>query len=207
MLTFDEPTHTYYWNGKPVPNVTRIIAPLTSYDQIPADVLANAQQEGKAIHKMVELDCNGTLDVAALPEWMKPCYDAWCEFREDSGFEPTLSEHRVFHPVLEYAGTLDLFGDVKRLKHPRASKPIAGPALIDVKRSFYAGPAIRLQTVAYADALGTDKAFPKAALRGALRLGKNGKYRFEPFEEPDDKQAFIALLVTHRWKEKHYGRS
>jgi hypothetical protein len=60
MLTFDEASHTYFWAGRRVPNVTRVIAHLTDYSKIDPDRLRIAQDEGKAVHKMVELDCRAS---------------------------------------------------------------------------------------------------------------------------------------------------
>lgn len=195
ILTFDEAAHQYFADGEPVPNVTRVLSSLTDYSHIPEDTLVRAQEEGKAVHRMVELDCKGQL--ASVPYWMQGQYRAWAQFRTDAGFEPILSEHRVFHATLRYAGTLDLLGEARHLKNAK------GICLIDVKRSFYAGPVIGLQTAAYAEALRTDKAMPRVDHRFALRLDADGKYRLQPYPDGSDAAVFIAQLTTYRWKEKH----
>lgn len=197
-LTFDEVAHQYFADGEPVPNVTRILSGLTDYSHIPADTLARAQEEGKAVHRMVELDCNGQLE--SVPEWMDGHRAAWLRFKGEVGFEPILSEHRVFHAGQRYAGTLDLLGEIRHLKNAK------GICLIDVKRSFYAGPVIGLQTAAYAEALRSDKSMPRVDHRFALRLDKNGQYRLQPYPDGSDAAVFIAQLTTYRWKEKH-GRT
>lgn len=196
MLSFNPEIHEYRWEGAVVPHVTRIIAPLTNYDKIPQDVLERARQQGQAVHKMVEADLNGTL--LDLPEWMFGHFDAWNRFKEESGFECWASEQYVYSRRLGFAGTLDLAGIPHKLKKCR-------PSVIDVKRSFYAGPAIGLQTVGYQEPW--NETHPEARLekRFALRLDADGKYRLEPFEDPDDRGAFIACLQQLRWKEKHYG--
>jgi hypothetical protein len=204
MLTFDEAAHMYHWDGKPVPNVTRIIAPLTDYSHIPAEALERARQQGQHVHKMVELDCKNDLDFANLPEWMRGHYAAWRLFVDETGFQCFSSEHKVYHPRLGYAGTLDLAGLMPKLKTSKK------PAVIDVKRSFYAGPAIGLQTVAYAEAWNLSRAAglaenPKLEERYALQLNANGTYRLQPFVDRDDSAAFLACLQQLRWKEKHYG--
>lgn len=197
MLTFDEATHTYRWNGDVVPNVTRVIAPLTDYSRIPPDTLARAQAEGIAVHKMVELHCRGTLK--EVPDWMRGHLAAWEKFLAESGMDVWLSEHRVYHPAMRYAGTLDLYGEVKKLK------AFTGPALLDVKRSFYGGPAIGLQTAAYDTALATDKAITRARHRAALQLRPDGTYRLKKFDDKMDHAVFAAMLTTQRWKEKNYA--
>lgn len=199
MLTFDEERHEYRWDGKPVPNVTRIIAPLTDYSRIPPEALEHARQQGQAVHKMVELECKNNLDTDNLPDWMRGHLEAWLRFKEETGFECFSSEHRVYHPVLGYAGTLDLAGLMPKLKQSKK------PAVIDVKRSFFAGPAIGLQTIAYAEGWNATDRATRLEERYALRLDANGRYRLEPFADRDDRAAFIACLQQLRWKEKHYG--
>jgi len=208
MLTFDPVAHVYYWHGKPVPNVTRVIGHLTDYSRIPPAVLANAQREGLAVHKMVELDARGTLDVEHLladeaTAWLRGPYQAWCRFKEESGIDIWCAEQPLYHPRKGYAGTPDVIGLVPKLKKVR------GPANIDVKRSLYAGPAIGLQTAGYTQAWNEtdgkrDLRVPPSN-RFALELRKDGTYRFTQFSEADDFDAFNACLQQHRWREKHYG--
>lgn len=200
MLTFDEASHTYYWDGQAVPNVTRVISHLTDYSRIPPATLKRAQEEGKAVHKMVELDCKGDLDVESLPEWMRPRYEAWCKFRLDTGFDHFASECKLYHPALRYAGTADLFGEVTKM--PK----IKGVINIDVKRSLYAGPAIGLQTAGYAELWNKhEKKAQHVKHRAALVLKADGNYKLTVYDDPEDRMAFLACLQQHHWKERHYG--
>lgn len=202
MLTFDEPRHEYRWDGIPVPNVTRIIAPLTEaiYQRIPHEKLERARQEGKHVHKMVELYF--TKDLKGVPSWMEGHHRALLKFEEETGFECLDTERKVYHPTLRYAGTLDLRG---RMKHLKGSKHIA---ILDVKRSFYAGPAIGLQTSGYEGAANTEEK-DKSRERYALQLNPNGTYRLKRYDNDpmhrEDNIAFLACLQQLRWKEKHYG--
>lgn len=201
-LTFDQAAHVYYWHGRPVPNVTRIIAPLTDYSRIPPDVLERARQEGMAIHRMVELDCKDDLDLEALPAWMRPHHEAWCRFKAEAGFEPIAVEQPMYHPTLGYAGTPDLIGRAPRLKG------VKGPLLIDVKRSFFAGPAIGLQTAAYTvlwnDTEGQTAGRVPTNNRFGLQLRDDGSYRLEHYADDEDFVAFLACLQQYRWRAKHY---
>src|SRR4051812_38380690 len=110
MLTFNEPSHEYFWNGRQVVNVTRVLAPLIDLSRIQADVLENARQEGKAIHRMAELECKGDLNESNLPAWLQPYLQAWRKFMTDSGFEMWSSERRLYNKRYAYAGTPDLVG-------------------------------------------------------------------------------------------------
>lgn len=209
MLTFDEQSHTYFWNGRVVPNVTKIISHLTSYDHIPADRLEVARQQGVAVHRMAELHFKGTLDLAALyseeaQAWLIPHYEALMRFIDESGFEVWAAERRMYHPSLGYAGTPDLVGLAPRLKS------IKGPGLFDIKRSFFGGPAIGLQTVAYTRIWNDVEAKKQKDLRipdghrFALQLRNDGSYRLNQYEDTDDQVAFLACLQQHHWRTKHY---
>ncbi len=199
MLEFDAERHVYHWNGVRVPNVTSVLAPLTDYSMIPADVLERARAEGVQIHKMIELDAKGDLDTESLPEWIQPYWSAWCRFKDESGFEMVSSEFKMFHKALQYAGTCDLVARLPKLKGMR------GLALIDVKRSLYAGPVIGLQLAAYADLWddAPDTGLPCIKHRFAFQPRKDGTYRLEPFTDPTDRMTFQALLVVHKWRTKH----
>ena len=64
VLTFDPEKHEYRINGVLVPSVSQILAPLYDFSKIPRDVLERKRQIGTAIHKAIELDLLGDLDVA-----------------------------------------------------------------------------------------------------------------------------------------------
>lgn len=212
MLTFDEQAHQYFWNGKPVPNVTRIIGHLTDYSRIPPAVLEKARQEGVEVHRMVELHFSGGLDLAGLysePDqaWLIPHYEALLKFIDETGFECWAAERRMYHTGLGYAGTPDLIGLLTRMPQ------VKGPANLDVKRSFFGGPAIGLQTIGYTRIWNDTEAKRDKTLRipernrFALQLKKDGTYRTERYEDPDDQLAFLACLQQTTWRAKHYGRA
>jgi hypothetical protein len=196
MLAFDEATHTYTWNGVIVPSVTQILKPLTDYGMIPADKLEVARMKGVAVHKMVELHAKGDLDEETLPEWMRPVLISWEKFVADTGFEIIYAETQVYNPAYGYAGTFDLYGRMRD-----------GLALIDVKRSFLAGPVIGLQLAGYhaamVDSLKNIGVKFGPVNRYALKLNETGPYRLEPFTDKKDFGDFITALAFHKLKEKH----
>lgn len=199
MLTFEPTAHVYRWNGKPVPNVTRVISPLTNYDRIPREALERAKEQGIAVHRMVELDLRGDLKLP-VPLWMHGIYTAWKRFQEETGLEVWASEFRMYHEGLGYAGTLDFAGVMHKLKR-------AKPACIDVKRSFYAGPAIGLQDAAYCRSWNAQRGVDRLVDRFAVIFNPNGIYQLRQFSDPEDDVAFLACLQQLRWKEKNYGHN
>lgn len=192
MLVFDKAAHQYRWNEKKVPHVTGIISPLAKTYPIDPEVMEKARQEGVAIHKTVELHCAGDLDVDGLPEWLKPRLMAWEKFLAETGFVFTASERRVYHEMYGYAGALDLAGHFP-----------CSPAILDIKRSFLAGPLIGVQTAAYKEAYADGDKHWKKAQRWALRLNADGTYNMKQFSDDDDFGVFMACLKLHRFREKH----
>lgn len=186
MLTFDEPSHTYRWHGVVVPSVTQCLAILHDLSHIPPAILANAQQEGVATHKMVELAVADDLDEDSLPDWLRPKLAGWRRFVDETGFCCIASEHRMYHRDHGYAGTVDLVGPFRE----------GGLNVVDLKRSFAAGVVIGAQLSAYQmmweqDGERIDKRF-------ALILGDE-TYRLEEFRNPMDKSAFLAALTLNKW--------
>ena len=92
-VRFDERTHTYDFNGKPLRGVTPIVEwvfPRT-YEGIPEHVLHRAAEYGSAVHKACELfdDCGVTMADYA-DEVAR--YDALCK---ENGLKPIVSEYLV----------------------------------------------------------------------------------------------------------------
>jgi hypothetical protein len=189
MLKFDAAKHEYRWSDQIVPSVTSIISPLISHlSVVPPDQLERARQEGKAIHRMVELSCKGELE--SVPEWLHGHLEAWRRFVAETRFECWATEEPLYHP-LGYAGTPDLIGKLKR------------PCVIDIKRSLYAGPAIALQLAAYKEAWNRQRGKDERVVdRFALQLRAEGTYRLVPYEDDEDWTTFLALLTTYRWERK-----
>ena len=190
-LTFDGPTHTYYFKGRRVPNVTLALKMLLNYSRIPPDVLERARIEGVHIHRMAELYFKRDLDEDSLPDWLRPRLAALKAFEQETGFVVEATEKRVYHPGHFFAGTLDLAGELSGLKKK-------GRAIIDIKRSLYAGPVVGYQTAAYQEAENAERRRtkqPKIQHRFALQLQPNGRYKLTEYGDPGDFHVFLACLT------------
>jgi len=195
MLTFEEGPHVYRYNGAVVPSVTQVLHGMVDYSRVDPAALDRAKKEGQAIHKMVELDILDELE--KLPKWLDGHYAAWQKFKRDKDFTPQGTEFRMYDPRLRVAGTLDLIGDMGQF---------AALALIDLKRSLYAGAVIGLQLAGYKK-LWNDTMVPLGHLRvrdrHALVLRANGTYKLEPFPDESDEQTFVACVMRHHWMTTH----
>lgn len=192
MLTFDEPTHAYAWQGKPVPGVTAVIRGALGdpFARIDPDVLERKRAIGKAAHRAVELDDAGKLDEATVHPAVVPYLEAWRAFRRESGFAPLLSEQKGYHETYGYAGQLDVLG---RINGDRA--------VVDLKTGL-PGLQAAIQTAAYAMLVPYELTPGLQPRRFALLAQINGRYKFIEYTAPGDWRDFLACLAVYRLKQR-----
>ena len=202
MIEFNAGAHRYTVDGKVVPNVTSILKPISPYRNFDAAKMETARQKGVAVHKMVELWSKGTLDVAMLPDWLKPAYKEWIKFTEVSQLTVLESELRVYNPTYRYAGTLDLYGSIVVKK--RSGEGLMG-CYIDVKRSLLGGDTIGYQIAAYAEAhrMSFTRIPVSPFSRYALVLREDGHFKLQEYSDPKDFISFLTCLNWQRLQEKH----
>lgn len=149
---------------------------------------------GTAVHLACELYDLGTLDESTLDPAWRPYLDAWVKFKAERGFEVQLTEQKVFHPLLKYAGKLDRYGLLA-----------VKPTLLDIKTSAALSPVIGMQLSAYQEALvaGPDWTGPRKMGRIAVQLKPDGTYRVQEYKDSTDWSAFIGLLNLNNWRTKH----
>lgn len=201
VLTFDEARHTYHLAGRRLPNVTSVTdSLLREYLSVPADVMERARDRGTAVHLATQLHDEGDLDEDGLPPEIAPYLDAWKRLREETGFEPTAIEERVYSATYSYAGTLDRVGTFARLKGVRPT----AVCLLDIKATAALMPAAAPQTAAYARAW--DEHRPRAEHikhRFVAHLRGDGTYRLAEHKSPTDLSVFLAAATLRAWRERH----
>ena len=189
MFEFDPIAHRYTLDGIVLPSVTTILRGLDDFSKVPARALEKARDRGQRVHAACNLDVLRTLDEATVDDEVAPYLAQFRKFLRESGFQPTLSECRVYDENLWYAGTLDLFGDL--------------PNCIDVQIDIKSGAIPRSvgpQTSAYANGL-----YKRAGLmtrkRFVLKL-EGGKYSLIPLDSTDDFGTFCLALKQFNEGEK-----
>lgn len=197
-IEFAEEGHEYRVDGRRVPSVTQVLAPLYDLDAIPPAVLSHKRAIGQAVHRAIEFDLQDDLDEATLHPEVAPYMAGWRKWRIDRGFESFASEKRVAHPIYGYAGTLDLHGRITKKLFPEKHAP--GETVIDLKTTFDIADAVGLQLAAYQNALGPQA---KSDKRLALQLKPDGTYFERWFADPKDWPVFLAFLTCMNWKEIH----
>lgn len=194
QLDFDEATHTYTLDGRRVPSVTQALSVLDAYQAIPAAVLADARLRGQWIHSAIELHAQDELDLESVPDVVRPYFDGWLRFCEDASPTVILSEQRVFHPVIQFAGAYDMI----------ATLGGGRPVLLDVKSGLlplHVGP----QTAAYRECiLRARPAWLKGERlqRRCLQLDPKlpRGYRLHQLNDPADWSVFLSCLTVYRWR-------
>lgn len=160
MLNFNAESHIYDIDGQLVPSVTQILM-VAGLIQISSYAYTKT---GTAVHKACEnINTGGDIDV--IPQSAIPRVKAYIQFLRDTGFKPLHVEQQVYHPKLMYAGTYDVYGNLR-----------GDQILIDVKTggSF---EWHKLQLVAYRQALKDGYGIsPKRCY--SLYLPLSGKYKF-----------------------------
>lgn len=186
-LAFDAGSHTYRWNGEPVPGVTSILAPLTDFERVPAVVLQAAADFGRAVHLACELHDIGDLDEDALDPELRPYLAGWKRFSAEHAVQWIDIERPVYNAAMRYAGTPDRVGAV------------AGSlAVVDIKTTAALYPSVGPQLAAYAYA-----ATRPYAERIAVQLKANGTYTLKRYTDPMDWTVFCSLLTLRNWCQRH----
>ena len=191
-VAFDPVAHRYTLDGRVLPGVTSILAPLQDFSMVNPDVLKNGQAMGTAVHRATELYDLGELDMASLSPALVPYLDAWVNFRHECSFIPCSIEERLVHPVHGYAGTCDRTGMVD-----------GDMAVLDIKKMVTLGPVIGVQLAAYQAMLNLDSRQKPVTVRYALGLRADGTYRLQKYDSPNDYAVFLSLLTIHNWKVKN----
>lgn len=186
-LQFDELTHTYRCDGRVVPGVTSVLAPLSNFAAVPMHIMEAASAFGTAVHLACELDDLRQLDADMLDPALMPYLSAWRSFCADYNVVWTGIEQQVYHRTLRYAGTLDRFGLVRDIN-----------TVVDIKSSVKLYPSVGPQLAAYASAVGHPN-----AQRMAVQLKPDGTYVAQTYTDPTDFAVFCSLLTLRNWCTRH----
>jgi len=190
-LEFKEETHQYFYKGMEVPSVTQIISASNTgaMDNIPSSILDNASERGIAVHQAIEFF--NKYRFANIDKNYEKYFDAYRNWykAESFPFVEIKSEVKVYHKILNYAGTIDML--ITNTKEEKI--------LIDIKTTNELNMKyVSLQLSAYKEALANQGICVKEMY--VLWLKKDGTYEY--LEVPDKKNIFMySLLLYNFWKE------
>lgn len=196
MLQFDAESHSYTIGQERLPSVTQVLDMISDLDSIPKHKLKYAAERGDAVHFGCELHDRDQLDWDTVDPELVPYIEAWIKFRRQTGFVPDKIEHRMFHPILRFAGTLDRTGIL-----------YDKPTVLDIKAVVKTYPTTGPQVAAYEALLkATEPDGPKTYERYAVQLCKDGTYRLHHYEDRADYSVFISALTLWKWANRNQQR-
>lgn len=182
-LTFDEKEHRYFHDGVEIPRLTRLIE---SFGLIKHKATEGYLQRGSAIHLALQYYDEGDLDEEALDPQIRPWFDAYKQFREDTGFKPVRIEKKAHNDQHLFATIVDRTGTIN-----------GSEVLLELKsgsKSDWWGLQLAGQQIAL------QQEFKK---RYALELSKEGKYKLHPFHEQEYLDIFYSMLNVNAWRRNH----
>ena len=156
---------------------------------IPPARLEYAQLRGTALHRAIQYHHEGVLDEGSLHPDVRPGFDAYLRFGEDTKHEAIASEIELVHPTYGYIGHPDRIGWLHGKR-----------VILDFKytEDFAVWP-VTYQLAAYR--LLWQATHPAEPVLGTFALQlhpKSGKYHLRPIEAEKYEQTFLAALLVWR---------
>jgi hypothetical protein len=197
MLKFNEKSHLYTWDNKPVPSVTQVMSRVgvRKDDESPFKAISGnfivgsetASNFGRAFHKLAEIVVKG--GNPACPVVMHPWLNGLNMFLKDHKKDLEIIRTELCHysEMYKYAGTMDVYGMYKGV-----------PIIIDWKTSTQVSKTWDLQTAAY-EQLGKEYFDTrKRHHRWAVRIYENGYEVVKRYNHSTDFNKFLSILNVYR---------
>jgi hypothetical protein len=191
-IEFNEKDHIYTKNGIVLPSVTQIMQPL--YEQVygKADMNAsdNGKSKGKEIHRAIDDYCDfGIIDIS---EEYKPYLENFIRYIDEHQYEIVASEVMLYHPVYNYAGTIDIIVTDKKGEY----------GMIDNKTGDLQTKLHAVQLQAYTDMWLANK-MPEIAFKVALGLSDKGykEHRYDKYDTKA-KSVFDACYKIYKYRKE-----
>lgn len=195
-LKFLEETHQYFFGGKELPSVTKIMSGIvTDYTRFDKDDVTLACVRGTAVHKACELYDKGLLDAASIDEALWPYLTAWEKFKSDTRYLFAVEgiEQRVVNKTYRYAGTIDRVGVFINDTYQ---------SIVDIKTG-QPDHAIGVQLAAYQLALEKIPTLKKLRFRRfSVHLTNDGNYKMIEYVNPQDHAVFLACLQIYHYRQR-----
>jgi len=189
-LEFIEESHIYLVDGRKRVSTTTLLKQNGLYGNILQFATDEHLWRGKAIHEAMEYYNKGTLDWSKLDPAIRPYISAFELFQKEKGFIPRGWELHLWHPVLDYTGTPDVWGDV-------------GPEIwvMDYK-SGVVPRGTGVQLAAYKSLLIVNDLIPKDKIirRVGIQLKSDGDYKLTPFNDPVDENIWQMIISINNWR-------
>lgn len=197
FIEYDDNAHAYYVDGRKFQSVTQILDAAGFISPFCKD--EEARERGTRVHAYTAIDDIEQIDLRKMPDQYRGYIRAWRRYRSETGFTPTLIEHRVDCEEFRYAGRFDRLG-----KYPGSLQTI-----IDIKTSKVGAipKYARLQLVAYGYAMNPTRIFERIT----VSLKPDGTYNTMPYSldtyQVDRAEWLSIVRSTQLEKEDTNGHS
>jgi len=150
----------------------------------------NGKSKGKEIHRAIDDYCEfGMIDIS---EEYRPYLDNFIRYIDEHQYEIVASEVMLYHPVYNYAGTIDIIATDSKGEY----------VLIDNKTGDLQPKLHAIQLQAYTDLWLANK-MPEIAFKVALGLSDKG-YKEHKYDKYDTKakSVFDACYKIYKYRKE-----
>lgn len=177
LIEFNPDTHVYTVDSRTVPSVTQVIATDTRFcDEF-------SRQRGTGVHAAIHFFEEDDLDESSLDPAIRPYFEAYRKFKNESGFVTLASEQIVYSATFDYCGTLDLYGLLNGRR-----------VIIDCK-SGVVPKTVDMQLAAYKFAM--KEMGWKVETGFSLQLKSDSKYSLKEHDTVKAFEQFVALRKAY----------
>jgi hypothetical protein len=190
-FTFDAESHVFTHKGNTVPSVTQILARSGACDFsfLEEEARNYYLKRGRSVHWMLQLEDEGALNYRKVPKFLRGYRKAYLTWKERSGFEPKLIEHK-FVSRRGFAGIIDRVGSFP----PNPQFGSRTRCVIDFKTGATQS-WVGLQLAAYTLAIEPNAALARRVRRVGLSLSADATYKVTEFVDFDsDIAKFMEAL-------------
>jgi hypothetical protein len=191
MLTFDELTHVYTYDGKIIEaHITKMLTALgyVDYSFLNEEKREWYMRRGTAFHQAAHFFDEGDLNEKSLDETTKGYLKSYKAAKKFYGFKWKLIETPMYHPILNYCGRLDRFGTMKNedLLWVIELKPAHRAKWHDLQLALQQR-LIEVQNFGY----------PGLIQRAGLYLDGKGGFKLHPFNDRQDLVEADAIAIDY----------
>jgi hypothetical protein len=199
VVEFDEASHTYKLDGKPVPSVSEVIRPAYDFRFVKQEALDRAADLGKKVHRAIQLADINRLNEDKLDPVLANYLHQWRRAKEMMRIRIIKNELVLHSKKLQYCGTTDTI-----VEFLDQDGNVEGDGILDIKTgSKFA--AHKLQTMGYTIAGREMGLLSNSSKRASIYLDEDGFDWSWHINDNADHAGFIGLRHYGYW-EQHYGK-
>jgi PD-(D/E)XK nuclease superfamily len=192
-FTFDAESHVFTHKGNTVPSVTQILARsgLCDFSFLEEEARKYFLKRGRSVHWLLQLEDEGGLNYRKVPKFLRGYRKAYLTWKERSGFEPKLIEHK-FVSRYGFAGIIDRVG----MFPPTSAYGSRTRCVLDFKTGA-TQTWVKYQLAAYTLAIEPNVALARRVRRIGLSLFEDATYKVTEFplsEFDSDISKFMEAL-------------